>query len=181
VGATKIYLRDLHAAWYHLGLQGLTRTVDETAELLGRCIDEQAPERVVTIGNSAGGYAAILFGALLKADAVLAFVPQTCIGRRKRLMIRDSRRNDAMWRVLRYPQRAVRYMDLRHVPGVTQPDIHIFFCGAHGLDKRHAERMRQPNVVLERYAAGGHHIARMLKRSGELKPIVLSHIETSRP
>ena len=43
------------------------------------------------MGNSAGGYAAILFGLLLKVDKVVAFSPQTFFGPFKNLINRDFR------------------------------------------------------------------------------------------
>ena len=39
-------------------------------------LDEQDVERLVMIGSSAGGYAALAFGALLQADLVLSFSPR---------------------------------------------------------------------------------------------------------
>jgi len=51
--------------------------MDETAAFLRDKI--RGYERVVFLGNSGGGYAALLFGALLHVDKVVAFVPPTVL------------------------------------------------------------------------------------------------------
>ena len=74
-----LYVRDLHQMWYFNGLKGVTKSLEDTAQFLRWEIDSQSPNKVVTIGASMGGYAAILFGGLLCADLSIAFAPQTCI------------------------------------------------------------------------------------------------------
>lgn len=68
---------DLHGQWYNKGLLGITTTIDETVEYLRTEIKDY--KKVYFIGNSCGGYAAILFGSLLNITAVIAFAPQTKI------------------------------------------------------------------------------------------------------
>ena len=60
---------------YHKGIMGISKTIDETVEYLKTEIGGY--KRVVFIGVSAGGYAAILFGSLLNIASVVAFIPQT--------------------------------------------------------------------------------------------------------
>ena len=69
-----IYI-DPSRSWYSEGFQGITSNTDETVEYLKEKIKDY--ERVVFMGVSSGGYAAMLFGSLLEADRVVAFVPQT--------------------------------------------------------------------------------------------------------
>jgi hypothetical protein len=61
---SKVFLRDLDESWNHRGVRGLSTDVESTAEALERIVSETAAERVVFTGNSAGGYASLLFGAL---------------------------------------------------------------------------------------------------------------------
>jgi hypothetical protein len=68
---------DLHGKWYNKGLQGITSSIEETVEYLRNEIKDY--KKVYFIGNSSGGYAAILFGSLLNVTAVISFVPQTII------------------------------------------------------------------------------------------------------
>ena len=72
----KFYI-DLHQKWYHNGIKGISTDIDETVSYLHGIISNY--KKVIFIGNSAGGYAAILFGSLLNISTVIAFVPQTIL------------------------------------------------------------------------------------------------------
>lgn len=69
----RIHVRDPLQAWYLRGVAGLGADVAGTASALATVIDELRPSRVVTLGQAMGGYGAILFGRLLRADRVVAF------------------------------------------------------------------------------------------------------------
>jgi len=71
---SKHFYLDEHCDLYHKGLCG-TSSIDETVTYLKNEIKHY--KRVLFLGNSGGGYAAILFGSLLEVTSVLAFVPQT--------------------------------------------------------------------------------------------------------
>jgi len=75
----RVFVRDLRQAWYHHGLPGQGDGLLDVARVLRELIDGHDVRRVVMAGNSAGGYAALVFGCLLGADAVLAFAPQTVL------------------------------------------------------------------------------------------------------
>ena len=66
---------DKHKTSYHKGIEGLSKNIDETVEYLRNEIYNY--EKVIFLGVSSGGYAAILFGSLLGIDHVIAFIPQT--------------------------------------------------------------------------------------------------------
>ena len=71
----RLFYIDEHQDWYHQGIKGITHSVDETVTHLKHKI--HGYERVICIGSSSGGYAAILFGSLLQVTSVIAFIPQT--------------------------------------------------------------------------------------------------------
>ena len=75
----KIYLRDSKQELYHGGFPGVSESIEETVDFLKQKIDGCGANRVVVFGNSMGGYAAILFGVLIGADAVHAFAPNTFV------------------------------------------------------------------------------------------------------
>jgi radical SAM superfamily enzyme YgiQ (UPF0313 family) len=54
---------------------GISKNIDETIQYLQEQIASYS--NVIFLGVSSGGYAAILFGSLLKVNSVLAFIPQT--------------------------------------------------------------------------------------------------------
>ena len=69
---------DKNQCHYHRGLDGITKNIDETILYLNNMI--QHYEKVIFIGVSAGGYAAILFGSLCKnVHHVIGFIPQTIL------------------------------------------------------------------------------------------------------
>ena len=71
----RILIRDCASSWYHRGVPGLGTHIDAVAATLRGMICAIRPSRVMTIGQSMGGYAAILFGMLAEADRIIAFGP----------------------------------------------------------------------------------------------------------
>jgi tetratricopeptide (TPR) repeat protein len=73
----RVFVKAASGAWYHDGVPGLGGSIEETSAALRRIADELSPTHVATIGAAIGGYAAILFGCLLRADRILAFGAET--------------------------------------------------------------------------------------------------------
>jgi len=65
-----IFIRDIRKQWY---IGGINEKLDSPIKLLEFLKTATAGYRIFTIGASAGGYGAILFGSLLKANRVYAF------------------------------------------------------------------------------------------------------------
>jgi hypothetical protein len=76
-GVPGYFIKDFRQSWYQEGLLGLSSDIAGTEAVLRTLIARHSPRHVVTLGVSSGGYAAILFGALLGVDRVAAFSPQT--------------------------------------------------------------------------------------------------------
>lgn len=76
----KIYIKDDHGLVgdYYLGIHGKFDTQEAVIELLKKKISEYGIEskNIMTFGFSKGGYAAIMFGYLMKVQTVIAAVPQ---------------------------------------------------------------------------------------------------------
>jgi hypothetical protein len=72
-GLQRVHLRDPSLRWYLHGIAGLG--ADRTASIvaLRRIVDSLSPGRVVTLGQSMGGYGAILYGHELGAQRAVAF------------------------------------------------------------------------------------------------------------
>ena len=68
-----IFIRDIHKQWF---LSGINITLDNPQKLLDFLRKETAGYRIITIGSSAGGYGALLFGSLLKCERIYAFNAQ---------------------------------------------------------------------------------------------------------
>lgn len=88
---SKIFIRDLYQCWYQNGLPGISRDIHSTAQYVRDQIGRIEPDRVFLVGNSMGGYAAILFATMLRIGEVIAFAPQTFISPSLRLRHKDTR------------------------------------------------------------------------------------------
>uniref|UniRef100_A0A6C0HA31 Alpha/beta hydrolase n=1 Tax=viral metagenome TaxID=1070528 RepID=A0A6C0HA31_9ZZZZ len=66
---------DTYLSCYHKGICGISNNIDETVEYLRNEIKDY--KNVVFLGDSGGGYAAILFGSLLNVTSVVATRPLT--------------------------------------------------------------------------------------------------------
>lgn len=74
------FFKDIYQCWYHKGLENITTNVDDTVSYINGIIQTGNYEKVIFLGTSAGGYAAILFGSLCQnINNVIAFYPQTIL------------------------------------------------------------------------------------------------------
>ena len=171
----RIFLRDHEQAWYHRGVRGAGNSIDEVVECLAQLFVEAKVDKVLMVGNSMGGYAALLFGNLLGATEVLAFSPQTFLSRRRRVVHYDRRWSRQMAAVHSAPLIAPAYLDLgpffRHYSGSTVFHVHYGTKSRH--DQAHARQLRHcPSVVLHAYPYEGHELVKSLRKSGELEAIL---------
>lgn len=68
-----IFVRDVHKQWYVEGINEECNSVDKTVQLLKSLTEGY---KIITVGNSAGGYAAVLFGCKLNADKIFSISGQ---------------------------------------------------------------------------------------------------------
>ncbi len=68
-----IFLRDIFKQWY---LEGINAELDSPEKIFEWLKRETEGYEVVTVGSSADGYSAVLYGSLLKAQKVIAFNAQ---------------------------------------------------------------------------------------------------------
>lgn len=75
-----VFFIDNYQCSYHKGIKNISNNIDETAVYINDIIDSGNYDKIIFMGNSAGGYAAILFGSLCKnVSNVIAFIPQTIL------------------------------------------------------------------------------------------------------
>lgn len=175
----RIFLRDRKRVWYHEGIPELGNSIDAVADSLRAIIAEQQVQRVVTLGTSAGGYAALLFGYLLNVDRVVAFGPQTALSLFARLRSGDFRFSKRVRQNYRKlydsPGYNRHYADLSKLfrTRSVKTKFEIYYSTAYRVDRGHALRMKQfKNVTLHGYPKGGHGIAKHFRNTGRLKPIL---------
>lgn len=175
----KIFIRDFQQAWYHKGIDDKLRDLDAILEALRAHIAAHRYGKVVFLGNSMGGYAAILFGTLLNVDEVIAFAPQTFIDRANRLLRWDRRWSTQIAAVHAHPGSKPTYFDLkRHLKRCGhRTRIRIYYAPPYRLDRIHAERLRHaPHTTLHPMQEGGHAVVRVMRDSGALNELLRSLI-----
>jgi hypothetical protein len=69
-GVKHIFVRDIKKQWYLTGINKEINNIDKLFQFLKI---ETEGYKVITLGSSAGGYAAVLLGSMLKADRIFTF------------------------------------------------------------------------------------------------------------
>lgn len=181
-----ILVRDARNAWYHRGIPGLGDDVDQVAAALANIVRAIGPSRVVTLGQSMAGYAAIMFGTLLGADAAVAFGPLSFLSAQEALLYHELRWLPVFQQLEADPP-PVRYFDLpalcRERGGRTRLDI-IFGTkpDAGGtesvnLDAMHAHQFSGlPHCVLHPFPEAGHTVVKYLIDRGLIDDLLLRHV-----
>lgn len=174
----KIFIRDFRQSWYHQGILHHSKNIEETLIFLKKLIENENVTKVIFLGNSAGGYAAILFGALLNVNEIIAFSPQTFLNKLNRFLKRDNR-----WeREIKNLYKSIssnNFLDLKKVLNSYNynSNIHIYFASNHKLDTSHALHIKNcKNVFLFPIKDGSHEVIKHLRDNGDLKNIVYSKI-----
>lgn len=65
-----IFIRDVFKQWH---LKGINSRINSPEKLLELLLNETSGYKVITVGSSAGGFSAVIFGQLLKATKILSF------------------------------------------------------------------------------------------------------------
>jgi pimeloyl-ACP methyl ester carboxylesterase len=172
----RLFVRDLRQAWYHRGIPGHGSTVEEVAESLRGLIADRGVERLVVAGNSAGGYAALLFGTLLGADTVLCFAPQTVLDLGVLGEMDDHRWDDRLGALVQAGSLDPRWTDLSAaLPPLARSStaVELYFDASYTPDRLHAERIAAlPGVRLRRLEGGAHGVAYEMRQSGQLQRVL---------
>jgi pimeloyl-ACP methyl ester carboxylesterase len=172
----RLFVRDPRQAWYHCGMPQHGASLMSVADSLRGLIARHDVERLVVVGNSAGGYAALVFGTLLGAETVLCFAPQTVLDLKVLAAAGDHRWDDNLRPHARTGALDPHWIDLqRALPGARRADTRyeIYFDDSSLLERWHAERLLGiEGVRLYRFGHGDHDLVRMLRETGALERIL---------
>lgn len=182
----KILVRDCLNAWYHREIPGLGYHVDEVAKSLQQMITTIKPSQVITIGQSMGGYAAIMFGTLLNADTIISFGPLSFLNSKEALLYHDRRWLTVMQALEEFPP-PNGYYDLPALISKTgnKPQLHVFFgtkpdegaTESVNLDVFHAHRYAAlPNCHIHPFPGSGHAVVQHLIDTKRINGILGQHI-----
>lgn len=165
-GPDVFFVKDHLQAWYQKGLPGASIDVESTAAFLAQVTSgyKSAPK---TVGTSAGGFAAILFGALLGSPAVVAFGPQTYVRPEtiSQFASQDTRSSEVL---------DGQMLDLRTVLQKNPiPDVQIFYGEDCPFDAEPAKYLQGiDGVKLRPYPTDTHNVAAWLREQGKLTEIL---------
>lgn len=178
--ATKVFFRDPNMLWYQLGLDGVGKTVPEIVAYVKNLRAKEQSKRVVMIGNSGGGFAAILFGTLAGADEIHAFNPPT-----KLLVEADTSYPEQLAILHKRTGLDNPYIDLRKIllgnPNAN-PRIYVHYSRGDKKDRKQARYLKDiHNVQLLQYPFVSHHLARYLAKRGALSKMMLAAITNDTP
>jgi len=166
VQAKRAFIRDVNRHWYHGGVAGVGDDIDTVAEHLRNLAAEVEAEQIATIGSSAGGYGALLFGALLSCE-VHAFSPQTFIDPELRARHNDDRWPESMEELDGHMD--MRYADLRPASAASAATCHVYYPSLRPVDVAHAEHIGDlPQVTLHAFESANHNLVGELRDSGWL-------------
>jgi hypothetical protein len=172
----RMFVRDLRQAWYHHGIPDGGDTIDDLSEHLRKLIARHSVDRLVVTGTSAGGYAALVFGALLGAHTALSFAPQTVLELDALAAMGDHRWDPNVERMHAKGWFDPGWSDLqRALPGArrAQTRYELHFDPTMGFDRLHCERLAGlEGIVMIPREGGGHNIAKDMRDTGELEPLL---------
>jgi pimeloyl-ACP methyl ester carboxylesterase len=162
---SRILCRDEHGIWYHKGLSPETPDYPSSVAWLLEILSELAANTSIAVGTSSGGYAALLYGHLLRVDSVHAFSPHTCLERGHAFETRglkNADRAELYDRLEAYPLAAREFFDLaevlKHHNGKTKFFVH--YCSSSERDRIDCERLRGlPGVTVTPHPCKGHNVA----------------------
>lgn len=176
----KLFLRDLHQTWYHKGLNSEINSISSIEDYLEILITSRDYKNVVFLGNSMGGYAAILLGTLLNVNQIIAFSPQSFVDKFNRFLHRDKRWAQQIKSLHNLNNVNKKHLDLKyllnkHKGSVVPTDI--YYSTLHKLDRKHAERLGQfKNIRLIPYKNNGHNLVKQLRDEQKLSLIIKNAI-----
>ncbi len=178
----RLMLRDHQRSWYHRGVQGVGDNLASVERYVASMIDQAQPSRIVMVGASAGGFAAMLFGHRLGADVVHAFAPQTFIDPVLRREHREPRWEPETRDLLHSGRYDPAFGDLASVlasaPARPGTRHHVWYCTSEEPDAVHAAHVAElPAVTLHALPIGGHVIVKWMRDAGHLQPVVNASLD----
>lgn len=174
-----VFCKDVSLSWYFTGIRNYSSRIDDTVEKLKTFINEHRFKKVITLGTSAGGFAALLFGNLIGADEIISFCPQTFIDHEN---IKHYGENRWLENMLKVESKAcpneLKYLDLSNLPQPKARRVTVLLGMLEEKDYAHAERIKKwANVnVVEIPNANHYNMMKVLRNTGKLLKILQEHI-----
>ncbi|MCL1149842.1 tetratricopeptide repeat protein [Shewanella ulleungensis] len=168
---TTVYLRDVNRLFFNQGIQSVATDFDETVIYLKKMYNKLNGKKLIVIGTSAGGYAAVRYGYALGADKICTFGAPFNIT--AEFMKHDLRAKIAIKRQQIYHE---SILDLANVikKGHYAIPIEAYYGEEHPLDKRSAEHVIGFPCVIDKKLPGvsEHDIFQVFHNNGQLDTLI---------
>ncbi|SHJ61409.1 hypothetical protein [Pseudozobellia thermophila] len=158
-----IFIRDVFKQWYLEGINSDLNSIEKVAAFLRK---ETAGSKIITLGSSAGGFAAVLFGSLLYADRVLAFNAQFEV---KTLLSTSSPSIDPIL-FRKKDTELFKYFDIKSMINGQVP-IYYFYSNASEWDVKQYRHIKDVGTVCLIPFKTGHHGIPFIKNA---LPVVIN-------
>lgn len=159
-----IFVKDFKQCWYQEGFLGKTTDITSSINYLENIIPKESRE-LITLGASAGGYAAIRFGIELNACRIMAFSPQTLIDKETASVFSKDCLN-----TLNFDSDD---LDLRKILSrkKEKSNIEVYYGQLNNRDRINAEYIKE-YIIEFSYDTDEHLLASYLKKKGILEKIL---------
>lgn len=138
-----IFVRDIFKQWY---LTGINISINSPERLLEFLQKETQGKKVITVGSSAGAYAAILYGTQLNAVRIMAFNAQFEL--ETSLMRMKESLYPLVYRLQNTDRR--KYYDLKKIIDLDNPNIY-YFTSIHSewdvMEMKHVSDCRKLHIL----------------------------------
>lgn len=171
INENKIFIRDINQCYYQAGLAGISNDIDSTVDYLRFEINQIDHQELHFIGNCAGGFAAIMFAALLNYRDVIAYSPLTFIDPINRIRYRDFRNTKK--KIITYVRTLMKrkVYDLKPLlkKSHQKMNIHIYVGTGFRADYIHSYRLSDiQGVTIHEIKTDSHNVVKLLRDQGKL-------------
>lgn len=165
--ARRAFLIDPHDVLYLKGVPGISDDISGIAAWVRAFADRDGIKRIVCLGNSAGGYGAIVVGTLAGAHVIHAINPPTILSKPEYLRNTPIRRN-----LESFDHDHLKTFDLDNFLGTelkSHSHVYIHYSGGASIDRDRSLLFEgMSNVHLVEYEFDDHELARSLARTGTI-------------
>ncbi|SMX45888.1 alpha/beta fold hydrolase [Actibacterium lipolyticum] len=164
-----VFFRDVTRGWYHHPVDGFGDTFADKAKRIEEIIGGLGSKKVLFLGSSAGGFAALMFAGLVRGvDDCLLFGPQVFIDPKTRNLLGDKR-----WPKLTNAITAEKYMNVWDVVETLPERIRIIAGTSCAPDMTHALYAGMAaKVDVHVLTRAGHNPAKEMRSGGILGDVL---------
>lgn len=191
IPGNKLYLCDkvyamgpkgIEYMWFTNGITDISSDIDSTIEFLKQVIDEYQIKKIMTVGWSMGGYAAMLYGSLLKVNMILSFNPQTFLWLESDPdILKDYILYDTTKKIKNRIKESDHYcLNLKNV--ISKDCKYLYVHSKWNIDKYHASNLSEfSNITFIETNSEVHNSGPNMKETGQLLEVwkdALEHLLT---